>query len=237
MLEDLLLSVFFCNIIFHGQRGENWFKLQLSPGLPGLTPEDQSSCLSVKHSFQGEVGEDAQRRSEGSVGLGAASRQRYFGGVDIHLCPFMNMSLYPKTPAVLHGCCLGEGRKENREPRLASALLWLCPFHWGNSNDTWEAIPTPTFRTGFLKSQAWGRSSCQVPGEHALFPPKLLHCPGKEQTQHRLQAKAGKSNFSSSLTTLTSVTVLTPLVLTLTPREAGSVLKGLAGTPLVLYPS
>lgn len=165
--------------------------------------------------------------------MGEASRQRYFGGVDIHLCPFMNVALYPKTPAVLHGCHPGEGRKENRE--LASALLWLCRFHWGNSNDTWEAIPTPTFRTGFLKSQAWGRSSCKVPREQAQFPPKLLHCPGKEQTQHRLQAKAGKSNFSSSLTTLTSVTVLTPLVLTLIPREAGSVLKGLAGTPLVPY--
>lgn len=124
-----------------------------------------------------------------------------------------------------------------REPRLASALLWLCPFHWGNSNDTSEAIPTPTFQTGFLKSQAWGRGSCQVPQEQAQFLPKLPHCPGKEQTQHGLQAKAGKSNFSSSHTTLTRVTVVTPLVLTLAPREAGSVLKALEGTPPVLYPS
>lgn len=156
----------------------------------------------------------------------------------MHLCPFVNVALYPKTPAVLHGCCPGEGRKESRESGLASALLWLCPFHWGNSSDTWEATPTPTFQIGFFKTQAWGWGICQVPGEQAQFPPKLLHCPGKEQTQHSLQAKAGKSNFSSSHTTLTSVTVVRPpLVLTLAPREVGTDLKVLAGTPPVLYSS
>lgn len=144
MLEDLLrLSVFFCNIIFHGQRVENWFKPQLSPGPPGLTPEGQSACLPVQHSFQEGAGGDAQRCFGGSAGLGEASRQRCFGAVDIHLCPFVNVALYPKTPAVLHGCRPGEGRKESREPRLVSALLWLCPFHWGTAVTLRRPPPPP----------------------------------------------------------------------------------------------
>ena len=52
-----------------------------------------------------------------------------------------SLSAHPRrlvepSDSIVSSCVLqcphpGEGRKESREPGLASALLWLCPFHWG----------------------------------------------------------------------------------------------------------